>query len=146
MESTALSDYIIYSQVFIPRYFILLKNFWWTCLSFFVFFLNFFYCCSSTVVSIPLLHSPCPTHPLLPTLILPLWLCPCVLYTCSLTTLSLFSPIIPLSPSLWLLTLCSLFPCPWFCFAHLFVLLIRFHLQVRSYGICLSLTGLFHLA
>ena len=30
--------------------------------------------------------------------------------------------------------------------ACLFVLMIRFHLQVRSYGICLSPPGLFHLA
>ena len=31
-------------------------------------------------------------------------------------------------------------------FACLFVLLIRFHLKVRSYGICFLLLGLFHLA
>ena len=39
-------------------------------------------------------HSPCPTHLYLlnPTL---LWLCPCVLYTCSLMNLPLFSPIMP---------------------------------------------------
>ena len=47
---------------------------------------------------------------------------------------------------LWLLSVCSVFQYLWFDFACLFVLLIRFHLQVRSYGICLSLPGLFHLA
>ena len=40
----------------------------------------------------------------------------------------------------------SLFPCLWFYFGHLFVLSIRFHLKVRSYGICPSPPGLFHLA
>ena len=48
--------------------------------------------------------------------------------------------------SLWLLSVCSLFPCFWFYFARLFVLLIRFQLKVRSYGMCLSQPGLFHLA
>ena len=62
--------------------------------------------------------------------------------------------IVPYNPSthchlptpLWLLSVCSLIQCLWFYFAHLFVLLIRFHLQVRSYGICLLPPGLFHLA
>ena len=31
-------------------------------------------------------------------------------------------------PPLWLLSICSLFPCFWLYFAHSFVLLIRFHL------------------
>ena len=57
----------------------------------------------------------------------PVWLCPCVLYTCSLTALSLFTPVFTLSPPLWLLSVCSLFPSLWFYFACLFVLLIRFH-------------------
>ena len=48
----------------------------------------------------------------------------------------------PLSP---LVTVCSLFQCLWLYFACLFVLLIRFHLYVRSY-ICLSLPSFFHLA
>ena len=56
------------------------------------------------------------------------------------------SPIIPISPSFWLLSDCSLFQCLWFYFACLFVLLIRFHLKVRSYGISLSPLALFHLA
>ena len=40
---------------------------------------------------------------------------------------SLLSPLSPSSP-LWSLAVCSLFPCLWFCFACLSVLLIRFHL------------------
>ena len=43
-------------------------------------------------------------------------------------TLPLLSPIIPLLLPLWSLSVCSLFLCLWFYFAHLFVLLIRFHL------------------
>ena len=61
--------------------------------------------------------------------------CPWVLYTCSLVTLPLLCPVIPLSVPLWLLSICSLFPCLWLYFAHLFVLMIRFHLSVRLYGI-----------
>ena len=49
-------------------------------------------------------------------------------------------------PPFCLLSVCSLFQCLWLHFACLFVLLIRFHLEVRSYGICLSTPGLFHLA
>ena len=36
------------------------------------------------------------------------------------------------------------FQCLWLYFACLFILLIRFLLMVRSYGICLSPPGLFH--
>ena len=86
----------------------------------------YFYCCSSTVVSIFLPSVPHPPPPTLyPT---PLWLCPWVLYTCSLTTLLLLSPVISLPPPLWLLSVCSLFQCLWSYFACLFVMLIRFHL------------------
>ena len=107
----------------------------------------FFYYCSSTVVSIF-------TPALLPASPIPtsdpqtycLWLCPCVLYTCSLMDLPLFSSIIPLPPPLWLLSVCSLFQCFWLYFVCLFVLLIRFHLQVRSCGICISPPDLFQLA
>ena len=96
---------------------------------------NFFNCCSSTVVSISPHTLPCPTHPTLnPTL---LWLCPWVLHTCSLMTLPLY-PIILLPCPLWLWSVGSLFHCLWLYFAHLFALLIRFHSQMRSYGICLS--------
>ena len=92
---------------------------------------------------------PFPSTPSIPTShpqTYPLWLCPWVLYTCSLMTLLRVSPITPLSPPLWLLLFCSLFQCLWFYFAGLFVLLIRLHLKVKSYGICLSPPGLFHLA
>ena len=51
----------------------------------------------------------------------PLWLCLCVLYTCSLMDCPLFSPIIPLPTLLWLLSVCSLFQCLWLYFASLFV-------------------------
>ena len=64
----------------------------------FIFIFIFFYCCSSTVVSIfcPL-HSPLPQPSPLPTLYpTPFWLCPCVHYTCFLTTLT---PLPPLAPS-----------------------------------------------
>ena len=56
------------------------------------------------------------------------------------------SPVIPLTTFLWSLSVCSSFPSLWLYFAHLFVLLIRFHLQVRLHGIRLSLPGLFHSA
>ena len=50
----------------------------------------------------------------------PLWLCPWVLCMCSLTTLLRFSPLsLPLP--LWLLSVCSLFPCLWFYFTCLLV-------------------------
>ena len=84
---------------------------------------------------------PCPTHPRLLFFTYPLWLSPYVLYTCSLTPFPYFPP-----PPLWLLSVCPLFQCLWLCFACLFVLLIRFHLYVRSHCICLSSPGLFHLA
>ena len=51
-----------------------------------------------------------------------------------------------LPPPLWLLSVCSLFQCLWLYLACLFVLLIRLHFKVRSYGICPSPPGLFHLA
>ena len=74
-------------------------------------------------------HSPHPSHPHLPPLISPpsldptsLWLCPCVLYTCSLMTLPPF-PHYLLPPPIWLLSVCSLFQCLSLYFACLFVLL-----------------------
>ena len=76
----------------------------------------------------------------------PLCLWPWVLYTCSLMTLPFHCPVISLPPLFWLLSLCSLFLCLWLYFARFFILLIRFHLEVRSYGICPSQPGLFHLA
>ena len=70
--------------------------------------------------------------------------CPCVLYNCSYKPFTLFPlKFPPLSP----LVTAGLFSISVslvvFCW---FVLLIRFLLKVRSYGICLSPPGLFHLA
>ena len=95
-------------------------------------FLNFFIMVKlqlSTFSPIILPHLP---HSILPH---PHCLCPCVLYTSSLMDCPLFSPIIPLPALLWLLSVCSLFQRLWLYFACLFVLLLRFHLQVTSYGI-----------
>ena len=89
-------------------------------------------------------HSPLPPHTPPPTLNpIPLWLCPCVLYTCSLTILGLFSPLSSLSS---LLVTISLFfiSMSLLIFCLLFFLLIRFHIYVRSYSVCLSPSGLFH--
>ena len=105
--------------------------------------LFFFYCYSIIVLIFP----PCPS-PTSPTpcshsqsLLLSVPMSP--LYMFLGLPLSIFPP---LTSSHWSLPVCSLFPCLWFYFAHLFVLLIRFHLQVRSYGICLIPPVLFHLA
>ena len=108
---------------------------------------KFFYCCSITVVPIsphyPTLPYPPPPPTFNPLPSLSLSMGP--LYMFLDLTLPLLSPVISLPPPLWSLSVCSLFPCLWFYFS-LFVLLIRFHLQVKSYGICLSPPGLFHLA
>ena len=109
------------------------------------YFISILFYCSSIVVSMFL--PPLPPSPPIPTShpqTHPLELFPCVPYTCSLMVLPLFPPL-SLSPSL-LVTVNLLFQCLWFSFARLFLLLIRFHLQVRSYDICLSPPGLFHLA
>ena len=50
------------------------------------------------------------------------------LYIFLALTLPLLSPTKALRAPFWSLSVCSLFPCLWFYFAHLFVLLIRFHL------------------
>ena len=60
--------------------------------------------------------------------------------------LSSSPPFILFPHFLWSLSVCSLFPHLWQHFAYLFALFIRFHLSVRSFGICLSLPGLFNLA
>ena len=56
-------------------------------------------------------HTPRPPIPASHPRTYPLWLCPCVFYTCSLMALPLFSPIIPCPTPLWLLSICSLFQC-----------------------------------
>ena len=99
------------------------------------YFLLFFeflkYCCSIRVVPPfpPLLTQLYP--PSLPQSITPL---PVPMNSFA----SLFLPFPPLSssPHLQSLSVCSLFPSLWFYFAHLFVLLIRFHF-VRPSGVWL---------
>ena len=60
-------------------------------------------------------------------------------------TPSCISPSPSKFPPLWQLSVCSL--CLWVCFClfYLFVLFLRFHISAKSYGVFLSLTGLFHL-
>ena len=57
-------------------------------------------------------------------------------------------PTVLLPPSLSLLVTTSLFLISMslflFCYIHLFVLFFRFHIQVTTYSICLSLSYLFH--
>ena len=106
---------------------------------------SFFYCCS-IIVFPPFLHcsSLLCTHyfhsqsPRLPMPMSPLFMFFGFRFP-------LLNPIIPLPPPLWSLLVWSLFSSLWFYFAHLFVLFICFHLEVRLYGICLSLPSLFHL-
>ena len=79
-------------------------------------FLNFllniiiiFYCCSSTVVSI--FFPPLPPTPAIPTShpqSYPLWLCPCVLYTCCRKPLPRSAPLSP-APPLWLVSILFFF-------------------------------------
>ena len=82
---------------------------------------------------------PLPTTPVLSTSLTcfhPPCYCPCVLYNCSCKPFTLF-PCNSLPFPLWSLSACSLFQCLWLYFACLFILLIRFLLKVRLYGICL---------
>ena len=95
---------------------------------------------------LPPTRHPHPNHPHLPPLIpRPPWFCPCVLYSSSWKPFRTF-PHYPLPLPLWLLWVCSLFQCLWFYCSCLFVLLIRFHLKVGSYGLSLLPAALFHLA
>ena len=106
-------------------------------------FLNF-YCYSVTVVCLfsPSLH-PTPAEPTsLPHLHHPPWFCLCISCSSSCNPLSSLSP--PHSP-LAIVRLFSL-QCLWLYFVCFFLLLIMFQLKVRSYGICPSPPGLFHLA
>ena len=55
--------------------------------------------------------------------------CPWVIHTCSLTNPFPFFPPLyssPLPSPLWPLSVCSMFPCLWFYFAHKVILFIRF--------------------
>ena len=90
----------------------------------FLFFI-FFHCFSITVALIFPRYSPLPgpsPHALSHSPPCPS--CPWVIYTCSLTTPSLFCPPLSSPSSLGLLSVHSLFPCLSSYFAHLFVLLI----------------------
>ena len=92
--------------------------------SFFLFFcgfLLFIYSCPH----FSLITLPCPTHP--PTSS-PVIFVHRSLYMFLELTLLLLSLVMSLPPPLWSLSICSSFPCLWFYFARLFVLLIRFHL------------------
>ena len=65
-----------------------------------------------------------------------------VMHMCSLANpFAIFHPVLP-SPPLWQLSVCSMYLCLCVYFVRQFVLFIRFHIEVRSYGICLPLTGL----
>ena len=77
----------------------------------------YFYCRSSTVCPFSCHHFHHPTH-LPPPIVNPthLWLCPWVLCTCSMVSLPLLSPVTPLCPPLWFLSVCSLFQCVFSCF------------------------------
>ena len=82
------------------------------------------------------------THPA-PFLHLALSTCPLSMFRDSPSPVC---PCYPSSPSPLLLSDCSLFQCFWLYYACLFILLIRFHILVRLYGIRLSPPVLFHLA
>ena len=109
-----------------------------------LFFKFIFYCYSITIVCLfspSLLSTPAePTS--LPHPHHPPQFCPCVLHNSSC------NPLFPLSPPHSPLATARLFPTSmslvgFVCF---FLLLIMFQLKVRSYGICPSPPGLFHLA
>ena len=134
-------------------------NFWGELVLVSFFFFTFFYCCSSTVFCLSPQSSwppqpsspPSPIHPpcffpgVLVFIYTPLVFFLCVLYNCSYKPFPLFPCNLPHSP-LWSLSACFHFQCVCLYFAFLFILLIRFLLKVRSYGVCLSPPGLFHLA
>ena len=111
--------------------------------AFFSFLILIFYCYLITVVWLfsPPLH-PTTVKPLsLPHFHPPPWFCPCVFYSSSC------NPLFPLSPRPPRLLLdCSQLQCLWLYFVCFFHLLIMFQLKGRSYGICPSPPGLFHLA
>ena len=126
-------------------------RFFWISVSGFYFFffisclsLSFFYCYSITVVCIfsPSFH-PTPakttTHP---TSTLPLDFVHVSFIVVPVNP----SPHCPLPTPLWLLLDGSELQCLWLYFVCFFLLLITGQLKVRSYGICPSPPGLFHLA
>ena len=106
-----------------------LKNYW------LAFLLVFSYGCPTffpVALPYPVPHSP-HSHGPPPLLCVPM----SPLFMFLDLTLPLLSPVIPLPSPLWSLSVCSLlFPCLWFYFAHLFVLLIRFHLKYYTCHYC----------
>ena len=124
-----------------------------TCRLLFLFFLfkKFLYCFK---LLIPLQMSPISPHicPPPPSSCPPPWPSPpvvCVHRLCMYVYVffgkSQFHPCFHHTP-LGDLSVCSTCPHLWSSFVCQFILFTRFHIAVRSYGICLSLTGLFHLA
>ena len=115
----------------------------------FIFYWVFFPFFNFIVVQVQLsAFSPIPSLPLLPpppSILTPLALSmgPSYMF---LDNLSPSFLCYPPPPPLWFPSVCSVFQCLWFYFACLFVLLIKFHLKVKSDGICLLLPELFHLA
>ena len=106
-------------------------------------FILIFYCCSNKVFAFFSHPSPQPQPSPPPSPVsTPLCYGPCVLYG-SCKPFTLF-PYNPLPSPLWSLSAYSQFQCLWLYFVCLLVLLTRFLLKVRSYGICLSLPALFH--
>ena len=97
----------------------------------FLFFSNFIVVQVQFSASLPFPPTPC--------------YCPCVLCNCSYKPFTIF-PWNSLPSPLWSLSAFSQFQCLWLYFACFFVLLTRFLLMVRSYGICLSVPALLHLA
>ena len=100
-----------------------------------------------------LFQSPFPPALPWPTSIYPLslWpssnycLCRCVVNICALADPFTFSDPVP-HPPLRQLSVCSMYPCLCFYVVPQIILFFRFRIQVRSYGIYLFMSSLFHLA
>ena len=108
---------------------------------YFIIFKNYFIGVQVLLSAFTPHHSPNPSHPHLPPLIpTPLNF----VHVSFIVVPENHSPVPSIIPSHlpWLLSDCYSCQCLWFCFACLFVLLIRCHLEVRSSGICPSPPGL----
>ena len=104
---------------------------------------GFFFKMVDVITDVPIASLSCPLYPA-PISNCPSANCcqwPCYTPACSLASLLQFCPLSSLLRSLCSLNpnICSYFVCP-------FILFIRFHIKVKSYGIGLCLTGLLHLA
>ena len=111
---------------------------------FFSFFKFIFYCYSITVVCLfsPSLPPPQLNPPPSPTPTIP----PDFVHVSFIIVPAIPSSHCPHPTPPWPLLDCSPPQCLWLYFACSFPLLIMFQLKVRSYGICPSPPGLFHLA